>query len=163
MAPLSSNNVGCKQLLLDIEDLLTTFPPNFIVIHDQRTSNLTANAVNSLLQSFSTKSPLFLHASIDAIACFTPRLFYDTVINSLAGWTPRWEDGCANWSPSGSEERYNESLDAFLHGLRAVSTSLPSTSLEELRMVLFIENAERLRESMPELLVPLTRLAEVVS
>ena len=34
---------------------------------------------------------------------------------------------------------------------------------DERRFVLFIEHAERLKDSMPDLLVPLTRFAEVVS
>ncbi|KAI6146825.1 OPT oligopeptide transporter protein-domain-containing protein [Pisolithus tinctorius] len=105
-------------------------------------------------------------------ACFHARVFYDTVLNALAGWEPSWESGCQTW-PGEDGVKYNDSIDSFLHGLRRLSaehgTNLPirnkgkgKTSLiEEPSMVIFIERAERLCENLPELIVPLSRLAEL--
>ena len=44
-----------------------------------------------------------------------------------------------------------------------MTTANTKTVEDERRFVLFIEHAERLKDSMPDLLVPLTRLAEIVS
>ncbi|KIN97649.1 hypothetical protein M404DRAFT_32121 [Pisolithus tinctorius Marx 270] len=105
-------------------------------------------------------------------ACFHARVFYDTVLNALAGWEPSWESGCQTW-PGDDGVKYNDGIDSFLHGLRRLSaehgTNLPirdkgkgKTSLiEEPSMVIFIERAERLCENLPELIVPLSRLAEL--
>jgi len=94
------------------------------------------------------------------------------VLNALSGWTPKWEDGCENW---GAGERYNENVDAFVHGLRAVSAELSASGKgkgkgkeqegmgEEVRLVIMVERAERLKDNLPDLVVPLTRLAELVS
>ncbi|PCH36912.1 hypothetical protein WOLCODRAFT_134400 [Wolfiporia cocos MD-104 SS10] len=120
------------------------------------------------------------YACVNAVACFTPRLFYDTVLNALAGWKPVWEDGCANWPGSSTDgQRWNENFDTFLHGLRAVCAHLQddedsSSAMANVkgkgkakpeqmtvRLALVIERAERLKENLPDLLVPLTRLAEL--
>ncbi|EPT02035.1 hypothetical protein FOMPIDRAFT_141897 [Fomitopsis schrenkii] len=137
-----------------------------------------------MLQDLSESSPHLRYAFADAAACFTPRLFFDTVINALSTHTPSWEDGCENWAgPSGEGLRWNESLDTFLHGLRAVAADVekdePGASAtlsrkgkarakvngdrrgEKCRLVLVVERPERLKDNMPELLVPLTRLAEL--
>lgn len=165
MEALSNTHPGYDSLFNHLGTLIASYPPPFISIHDPNTPRLTTQALNALLQTLSDRTPTFLYARIDGIACFTSRLFYDTALNALARWQPRWEDGCANWSASGTgaEERYNESLDGFLHGLRAVKTSHVLAAKDEVRMVLVVGHAERLRENLPELLVPLTRLAELVS
>ena len=90
---------------------------------------------------------------------------------------PTWEDGCGNWE-SVVETRWNENMDTFLHGLRAAHADLclkndlgkgkgkgkeRAGGYEHVRLVIVVERAERLKDSLPELLVPLTRLAELVS
>lgn len=71
--------------------------------------------------------------------------------------------------------RYNDSLDGFLHGLRVLHAQLSGNEAARtshrsglkarmknaVKMVLIIERAEKIKESFPEFLVPLTRLAEL--
>ena len=83
------------------------------------------------------------------------------MINSLASWTPQWGDGAVNWGPDNGV-RWNDTFDGFVHGLRAVHAYLGKGKENEgdVRLVIVVERAERL---IPELMVPLTRLAELVS
>ena len=144
---------------------------------------------SSLFSSSSSTTPSFIiHSTrIDAVSTFTNRLLFESVINSLAGWDVNWEDGCSNWHPNADQDegeqdidpRWNENVDTFIHGLRTVhgylcrhhgitrgkgkekSIQNDSTS-DNIRLVIVIERAERLKETNPELVVPLTRLAEMV-
>ncbi|TBU58295.1 origin recognition complex subunit 5 C-terminus-domain-containing protein [Dichomitus squalens] len=166
--------------------LLLSYPPPFIYVHDPDNVRLTTAAIRSTLShlvSEATDVPNLKYACVDAVACFSPRILFDTALNALAGWTPDWRDGAQNWEgPAGAEtRRYNENFDAFVHGLQAISSgvsaSTSSTSgmggegkskarAEERapageRMVLIVERAERLKDNLPDLVVPLTRLAEM--
>jgi origin recognition complex subunit 5 len=103
----------------------------------------------------------------------------------MARWTIKWEEGCENWSDEAGGQRWNESIDGFLHGLKAIYSEMGKGNASEnvsgngkgkrkeasdgnihwggdSRMVLVIEKAERLKETLPDLIVPLTRLAELV-
>ncbi|KAF9044305.1 origin recognition complex subunit 5 C-terminus-domain-containing protein [Panaeolus papilionaceus] len=167
----------------ELSTLISTSPPPFIYIHDQQSMPVTCRVTDALLNdaSFGESSTKVKHARVDGISCFTTRLFYETVINSLIGHRADWDEGCSNWTP---EEdlgiRWNENLDTFLHGLRAVhqhlckqndaSTLLLVTSdkgkeqqsrYDNVRLVIVVEHVERLRDNLPELIVPLTRLAEL--
>jgi origin recognition complex subunit 5 len=184
---------GNDALISQLVTLITTCPPTFTYLHDPHTPRATASLVNTLISSLSTidaKSfapdddavPIIASAQVNAVACFSPRLFYDTTFNRLANWRPRWEDGCEIW-PGGTASgvRYNDSIDGFLHGLRALQVQLCGNENEvrsprkgrgktrvqdmarTVKMVLVVDRAERLKESLPGLLVPLTRLAELVS
>ncbi|KAI0708090.1 origin recognition complex subunit 5 C-terminus-domain-containing protein [Cerioporus squamosus] len=170
--------------------LLSSYPPPFIFIHDPETPRLTASVVRSALQSLASKplvadtEPCQLkHACINAVACFSGRIFYDTALNALAEWTPDWRDGATNWHGSGAEaRRFNENFDAFVHGIQALVTEATAAAdgstkangaakgkgkereraaPPNCRLVLVVERAERLKDNLPELLVPLTRLAEL--
>ena len=57
---------------------------------------------------------------------------------------------------------WNDTFDGFVHGLRAVHAYLGKGKEKDadLRLVVVVERAERL---IPEFMVPLTRLAELVS
>jgi len=93
-----------------------------------------------------------------------------------------------DFSPSGSSSsplapldlvKWNESLDGWLYGIRAVyallvarqaqaaaSTTNSQVQLERepsTRLVLLVTHPERIKQSMPELFVALTRLDELVS
>lgn len=183
---------GYETLASHLTLLLTTYSPPFIYIRDPSTPRLTTCAVKSAVLSASAVDQedfsvaQITTAYIDAVTCFTPRLFYDTVLNALADWHLRWEDGCENWSDTKGVggQRWNDSLDGFLHGLQAVYSHLGAIEKSSIsdskpnkgkkkkpvqdeietfkRLVLVIERAERLRDFVPELLVPLTRLAELV-
>ncbi|KAI0067066.1 hypothetical protein BV25DRAFT_1274302 [Artomyces pyxidatus] len=164
---------GNEVFISQLATLITTYPPTFIHVHDPTTPRTTASVIQTVLSSLSafdttsfspdTVAPQIAFAQVNAVACFTPRLLYDTVLNKLAKWHTRWEDGCANWSGPDDGIRYNDSLDAFMHGLRALRTELlegggDATSLrgrkgkakakaevetKEVRMVLVVERAER--------------------
>ena len=190
---ISSGFPGNDALISQLITLITTCPPTFTYLHDSHTPRATASLVNSLISSLSAIDPnssapgedavpIIASAQVNAVASFSPRLFYDTTFNRLTKWRPRWEDGCANW-PGGTAGgvRYNDSLDGFLHGLRALQIQLCGDETEVrsprkgkgkaraqnktkvVKMVLVVDRAERLKESLPGLLVPLTRLAELVS
>ena len=190
---ISSSFPGNDALISQLITLITSCPPTFTYLHDPHTPRATASLVNSLISSLSAIDPnssapgedavpIIASAQVNAVASFSPRLFYDTTFNRLAKWRPRWEDGCANW-PGGTAGgvRYNDSLDGFLHGLRALQIQLCGDETEVrsprkgkgkaraqhktkvVKMVLVVDRAERLKESLPGLLVPLTRLAELVS
>ena len=148
-------------------DLLTTSPPPFVYIRDFTTPHITSRVVSSALTALPDKPPI-LHAIVNASTCFTARLLYDTIIQKLAGWTPTWESGCQLWG----DQRWNDSFDGFIHGLRAISVERSKSSMVKtrgktvqstLKVIIVIERAERLKEYLPDLLVPLSRLAETVS
>lgn len=167
----------------DLSTLLSTYPPPFIYVQDSASFKLTCTVVNSVLKDISEtaeETSFIIHYTrIDAISTFTNRLFFETVINSLAKWDINWEEGCSNWIPNEGEVelRWNENVDTFIHGLRAVHNYLcrqhglsqakgkekQNGICENVRLVIVIERAERLKETIPELIVPLTRLAEMVS
>lgn len=148
-------------------DLLATSPPPFIYIHDVATPHITSKVVSSVLTTFPDKPPL-LHAIVNASTCFTARLLYDAVIRKLADWTPTWESGCQLWG----DQRWNDNFDGFIHGLKAISVERSNRSTAKTRgqnalstpkIAIVIERAESLKEYLPDLLIPLSRLAESVS
>jgi origin recognition complex subunit 5 len=158
---------GYESFVALFTDLLTTSPPPFIYIHDVVTPHITSSVVSSVLAALPDKPP-FLSAIVNASACFTARLLYDNLIKKLANWTPTWEFGCQLWG----DQRWNDNFDGFIHGLRAVSLENSKSSTTKTRgqtaqstpkIVIVIERAEKLKEYLPDLLVPLSRLAESVS
>ena len=165
---LLEKHPGYEKLVSELCTLLPIYSPPFIYINDPMTVRITSEVVNSVLGAL---SPPICFAHVNGVACFTPRLLYDSVLNSLADWHPKWEDGCQNWSVDGDAIRWNESVDGFLHGLRALNAFKSKMSeeeagvdgsLDQVRMVLVVDRPERLKETLPDLIVPLTRLAELV-
>ncbi|EIN04783.1 hypothetical protein PUNSTDRAFT_128273 [Punctularia strigosozonata HHB-11173 SS5] len=159
---LCAAHPGHELMLNHLHTLLTTYPPPFICVHDPATPRLTCAAMKSLLSLLSqAQAPeRIAYAQVNAVACFTTRLLYDTVINALAGHTPTWDSGCANWMSD--VERWNENFDAFTHGIKAVHRHLSKqASGAAIRMVVAVERAERLKETMPDVIAPLTQLAEL--
>ena len=172
---LLERHTGYEKLVSELCTLLPTYCPPFLYINDSMTVRITSEVVNSVLEAL---SPPICFAHVNGVACFTPRLLYDSVLNSLADWHVKWEDGCQNWSVDGGLSRWNDSMDGFLHGLRALSTFKGKASEEkeeaenteqrmdrgqdQVRMVLVVNRPERLKETLPDLIVPLTRLAELV-
>lgn len=172
---------GYEQFCFELSTLLTNHPPEFIYIHDieaiRTTTNVTRTTLHDLSSQPSTSgSPAIHYAHADCVESFTARLLYESIINTLVRWEPRWEDGCANWR-SDLDIRWNENMDSFIHGLRLAHAHLTRQSggatdkgkgkakegnYPNVRLVIVIERPERLKESLPELLVPLTRLSELV-
>ncbi|KAF9007118.1 origin recognition complex subunit 5 C-terminus-domain-containing protein [Cyathus striatus] len=174
-------NPGYETFIYEFTALVSSYPPESIYISDSESPRTTANVVHDVLESLSSSSPsstrpVKIHyASIDGISCFNARLFYDSVINQLAGWEPEWEEGCIGWGAESHSERWNESLDTFFHGLNALYRRLckengvplggkqerEEEEWEDIRFVLVVQHPERLRENIPELMVPLTRMPEM--
>ncbi|KIJ91502.1 hypothetical protein K443DRAFT_686000 [Laccaria amethystina LaAM-08-1] len=97
------------------------------------------------------------YACTDAIACFSARLLSEPIIHALASWMPQWEDGALNWAAD-KGMRWNDTFGEFLHGLLAVHAYLGTGKEGDVRLVIVMEHAEKL---IPELMVSLTRLAEL--
>ncbi|KAI0035764.1 origin recognition complex subunit 5 C-terminus-domain-containing protein [Vararia minispora EC-137] len=162
-----SNFPGHDVFISHIATLLTTCPPAFIYIHDPHTVHGTAQVLRSVLSTLSAfdpseftqyrDAPRVTFAQLDAISCFVPRLFYDSALNQLAKWNPTWIDGCENWT-NGSSMRFNDSFDGFIHGIQALEEQLREPGV---RMVLLVDHAERMKDALHDLVVPLTRLAEL--
>ena len=189
MADVSSTLQQALQDCLEYEEaashlsaLLQSYPPPFIFVHDPENPRLAASAVRFTLQNLASGSSELVqlkYACINAVACFSPRILFDTALNALAGWVPDWQSGAQNWlGPTGEGRRFNENFDAFMHGLQAIYADTAAMgrgsdvgkgkgrasdrACPTPRLVLMVERAERLRDNLPELLVPLTRLAEQV-
>ncbi|OJT07769.1 Origin recognition complex subunit 5 [Trametes pubescens] len=161
--------------------LLLSDPPSFIFIHDPENARLTSSVVTSALESLASQgdAPVNLtYACVNAVTCFSSRILFDTALNSLAGWTPDWDSGALNWPGTADGSRHNENFDSFVHGIQEIYTGAvaPSTGVNETgkgkgkasehtqvtrRMVLVVDRAERLKDNLPDLLVPLTRLSEL--
>ena len=177
---ISDDHPGYRSFITHLTSLASTYLPPFIYVTDTSNPRITTSVIDAILQDVSSipGAPPTLYAHVNAVACFTPRVFYDTVLNALAGWTPSWEDGCQVW-PGDDSQRYNDSIDSFLHGLRRLrlertgdsskrkgkgkGKAVASENEQEPSMVILIERAERLSEGLPELIVPLSRLGELVS
>jgi len=173
---LSQDHPGYTEFIAHLCTLASAYLPPFIYITDATHPRVTAKVVDAIFHHPSPIQAVY-YAHVNAVACFSARVFYDTVLNALAGWVPSWENGCQMW-PGEDRVRYNDSIDSFLHGLRRLSAGLgtipgdakgkgkgkaTTSSSQEPTMVIMIERAERLCECLSELVVPLTRLAELVS
>jgi origin recognition complex subunit 5 len=174
--------VGYEQVVDEISALVSLYPPPFIYINDPISPRVTASVVDCILASLLNATPgpsaKIRRAKVNAISCFSARLLYDSVLNALSVWSASWDEGCTNWN-TGNEERWNENFDGFIHGLCALHAQLSNGGVErgdkgkgkakersegdtEVRLVIVIECAERLKQTLPDLIVPLTRLAEEV-
>jgi origin recognition complex subunit 5 len=117
-------------------------------IHTPFSPRSTASLVRAVLEDTHT-----LHAWVHGVECLSQRLFFDRVLQLLSGWQVTWEEGCESFGAG----RYAGDLDGFVDGLRAIARE------QTKMMVLVIEHAERFKDNLPELMVPLTRMAELVS
>ncbi|KAG6901780.1 hypothetical protein C0995_008026 [Termitomyces sp. Mi166 len=175
---MDASTLGYEELCDELSTLIANFPPPFIYINDTVCPRIAGSIVATLLDKIERTDPgpsKRVHfAKVNAVACFTARVLYDSILNALTKWDPDWNDGCANWSLEGDTQRYNENFDGFIHGLRAVSSYLREkvkgkgkgkermkSEVDDVRFVIVVERAERLKETLSELLVPLTRLAEL--
>ncbi|KAJ7489192.1 putative origin recognition complex, subunit 5-like protein [Mycena latifolia] len=177
---LSLERPGYDRLVAEISSLVSARAPSFVFVNDPISPRTAAFVVNSEMSSLVQSSDALSrvdHAQVNAVACLIPRMLYDSVLNQLAKWDVKWEDGCAN-SSGDDDQRWNDNLDGFLHGLKAVHSflrrSYPSSSnkgkskqtdeglaTDGEQLVIVVERAERLPEQMPDLLVSLARLAEL--
>ena len=109
-------------------------------------------------------------------------MLYTTVLNAFTGSKPIWKDPNLVWKSESGSTGGAESLDQFLHSLRSIKQEMErfghhrtassgrhipidqseDAEVSRVKMVLVIENAERLAENLPFLVTPLTRLGELV-
>ncbi|KAL0956951.1 hypothetical protein HGRIS_003052 [Hohenbuehelia grisea] len=166
-----------KTLSTQFQPAFLSYPPPFIHVNSPTNPRRTAAALTDALRKPATDEQdvaLETHvALVDGIAAFTSRIFYDTVINSLAGHHARWETGCSNWSRSAvgagedDGERYNESFASFVRGLQAVKATHDKRKVGEgrgnvvSRYFIVVTFPERMRDNLAENFVPITRLAEL--
>lgn len=154
---------GRESLASTLFSFWTTSPPPCIHICDPTTAQGTAKIIPELLNVAhqAADTPQIFSVQMDATECITPKILFDRILNGLADWTPDWEDNAQNWAPA-SGERHNHSLDAFVHGLRALyQERLGIGSQQQAIVVVVISFAERLKETVPALINPLTRLADL--
>lgn len=151
-----------------LASLLSLYPPPFLHIHDPQNNFKYTDSLSSLHQS----RRAFI--SIDSTECISQRVLFSRVINGLAKWTVEWEENCESWGGPvlGS---WDSGFDAFAHALRELWREIlkvkdngdqerAETPQERPdSIVILFENCERLKDFVPTLFVPLTRLAELVS
>ena len=163
---LSALYPGRKSFISDLVTLLTTAPPPFLHIYDPTTTSYTSKLLTAALSALKEESygtPVLV-AQVSAFECLTSRLFFDRILNKLADWEPDWEDGAANWAAT-LGERYNDSLDSFMHGIRELVPQVMEKHgwKEQPNVLLAFDDAEKLKDTLPTLLIPLARLSDLVS
>jgi origin recognition complex subunit 5 len=148
--------------------LVVVAPQPFLLINERDSPRLAAYIARRVLHSIQHNSPSdyppLRFAALDAVACVHPRIVYDTILNALGEGVSAWEDGSMNWPYSDDAAvRWNDSFDGFLAGLRAISAKYRSKRASEPpRLVVLIENAERLKDNVSAIFQPLTNLQELV-
>ena len=143
-------------LELQFETIFTSAYPSFIYIQDLSGADVAREAINSVLDSgfsgdyeIEIEEPAF--AFVDCVSCFSQRLLFDTVLNTLLNHLLTGES---------VDMVRNDSMDDFLHNLRALFRD--SSSTRQPNVVFVFEHAEKLREMNPRLVHPLSRLKELV-
>lgn len=146
-----------------LASLLSACPPPLIHVHDPHNQLL----YNTALREVRTAQRAFV--LIDCAECISQRVLFARVINGLANWTPGWSDAGECWGGN-SLGAWDSSFDTFSGALRVLWQSiLDSNSSDETgaagneALVIMLNNSERLKETLPGLLVPFTRLSELVS
>ncbi|KAJ7843132.1 hypothetical protein B0H14DRAFT_3456437 [Mycena olivaceomarginata] len=160
---MASQHAGYEQLVHEISSLFSGRAPSFLYVTDAvspRTAALVVNSVLSSIARSSDASSRVYHAQVNAVACFNSRLLYDTVLNQLVQWEVKWAKGCTNWNGGDDGQRWNENLDGFCTG-KGKQTDDFDFATDAGQIVIVVERPERLAEQMPDLIVPLTRLAEL--
>lgn len=149
-ARLTETYPGRQSLIEQLCVLATSSSPSCIHIHAPFSPRPTTSLVHSILAAVQTH-----YASINGIECLGPRVFFDRILNGLAEWKLNWETGCETFGGG----RYSRDLDGFIQGIRVISRERTAGG----NMFIVVENAERFKDNLPDLLVPMTRLAEFVS
>ncbi|KAI5117604.1 hypothetical protein M0805_006717 [Coniferiporia weirii] len=162
--------LGHDDLVCQLRTILPAASPSFIIIKDSCATGRTGAVLRDVLTSLAedvSESTKLAFAVVNCVACFTQRLLFDTILDALAvscvSRSDRREAIEALASPR------NDNLDGFLHCLRAIFSAAEGTSVNSTsanndslsKLVLVFERAERLRESLPKLTIPLTRLQEL--
>ncbi|PVF96680.1 hypothetical protein CPB86DRAFT_761732 [Serendipita vermifera] len=165
LATLAQTWPGRESVISTLYGFWSSSPPAFIHICDPITIKETGKLVSKLLSAIEglPNARKLLSVQVDATECVNQRVTFEKIINGLVKWAPDWENGALSWR-SKSGEGVGNSLDTFLHALRAVSRE----TMEEERstassMVVIVNNADRLKDNVPGLITPLARLSDLTS
>jgi origin recognition complex subunit 5 len=147
-----------------LPQLLSLCPPPLIHIHDPH-QHLR---YSPLLDDIRTAQQSFV--SIDCTECISQRVLFARIINGLANWTPSWSNAGECWGGD-ALGTWDTSFDAFAKAFEALWRSIVEGRTEEDDkgrggadgVVIMLLNSERLKDFLPTLFVPLTRLSELVS
>ncbi|KXN81909.1 O-methylsterigmatocystin oxidoreductase [Leucoagaricus sp. SymC.cos] len=146
---------GYDDFAQEVRTLVSTYPPPFIYIYDpislRTTSAVLASSISAARDDTADGGPEICHVHLDAVTCFSQRLLFDSTLNALLDLAPGFE----------AAERSSDSWDSFLHGLRHLHTYMRQQSKRDVRFVISIEQANRLKEKLPDSIVPLSRLNEL--
>ncbi|KIO21027.1 hypothetical protein M407DRAFT_219477 [Tulasnella calospora MUT 4182] len=153
--------MSTKQLN-QLAELLQLHPPPFIFIHDPLHSRPTPSSFlhNSLHNSTSQSMPV----RIDCNACLTSKMLFHAIINEVTSWVPELNTkGRATSWFNRHVSKWDRSLDSFVEALKAAFDETIGTlgTRTNANLILLFENVERLKETLPALIVPLTRLCEL--
>lgn len=155
-----------------LTSLLSLYPPPFVHVHDPQNHlkySTTFTSLTSTQRAF---------VSINSVECISQRVLFSRIINGLAKWTPDWEENCESWGGP-VLGNWDSGFDAFAHALRQLWQEIQNLKKNEEeegdkesqgkeeeneeRMIVMFEKCERLKDFVPSLFIPLTRLAELVS
>ncbi|KAG8928246.1 hypothetical protein FRC02_007185 [Tulasnella sp. 418] len=159
-------------------EILSSYSPPFIYIHDPFGVQPSPSAhIATWADNHQSDTAL---ATVDAIESFSPKLLYTKIINSLSRWSPSWNStskaGGDCWN-GGEIGKWDLTWDTFVDALRAVFEQLkekrdksktkrkaggPSQNTGTVpNMILVLNKAERLKDSLSSLIVPISRLREL--
>ena len=148
-------------MLEQLPELLSACPPPLIHIHDPHDQLEYHSTLSDIQQTQRA------YVSIDCIECLSQRVLFSRIVNGLANWTPSWDAGGECWG-SNALGVWDTSFDTFAKALKKLWLSILDSDEDEDHaapeaMVIVLRNAEVLKERLGEVLVPLTRLSELVS
>lgn len=178
----SSSSILNQVLNTELQAIFSSYPPPFIYINDASSDSAaserltTSTVIHSLCQNSVAEHDIngarngtkIKWSLVNGVACFTIRLLYDSILNGFR------TGGSSVTSEDSEETPPAADFDAFLDRMRVIGASdskgkgkakqqAPGkVDRQESRIVIIVERAERLKDNVPELLVPLTRLAELV-
>ena len=144
----------------ELKLLLLAKSPSFIYIKDfsnntSRPRDLLQDA-KKLVDNSSGPIIRIKLAFVNAIAAFSQLILFDTLLNSFLQQLSIPVD-----HPIYSTK--NDTMDDFLHNIRTLATLPESSSSSKTRLILVIERVEKLKQTLPRLITPLTKIAELVS
>ncbi|KAF9449872.1 hypothetical protein P691DRAFT_774394 [Macrolepiota fuliginosa MF-IS2] len=147
---------GYEDFVQELSTLILTYPPPFVYIYDPIALRTTISVINKIITDTSGDDEIpsnldISFANIDAATCFSQRLLFDTILGSLLDLG----------SDEDVTERWNDSWDSFIHGLRYLHSKKRENSTRDVRFVISIEQAHRLKEKVSESIIPLSRLNEL--
>jgi len=147
---------GYDDFVQEVQTLISTYPPPFVYIYDpislRTTSTVLKKTIFDVSCNTSDDLPKIFHVHLDAVTCFSQRLLFDNILNSL----PCLDPG------TNILERWNDSWDSFLHGIRYHNVNKRLLVQKDVRFVISIEQVHRLKEKLPDSIIPLSRLNELV-